>query len=202
MPGNVGGIFGYGSKSKTGSEGKCGSKSKIGSEGKLITHHLLVIKVINKKRNLVIHKTDENVVEEERECSPRHVTVLDYDSQYTGEQAIRRARDMMGEEYSLSMGNCEHFVTEARTGEKQSYQVTGAIVAGVAGGTVGAGAGVTAGIVGGALVGASTGSIVPVAGTTMGGVVGAIIVGVVGLFTGAAAGGTAGAAGGVKIMNS
>ena len=141
--------------------------------------------MINKKSILVIHKTNDNVVEEERECSPRHVTVLDYHSQYTGQQAIRRARDMMGEEYSLSMGNCEHFVTEARTGEKQSHQVQGAVVAGVAGGTVGAGAGVAAGIVGGALIGASTGSIVPVAGTTVGGVVGAINGGVVGLFTGA-----------------
>ena len=158
--------------------------------------------MINKKSILVIHKTNDNVVEEERECSPRNVTVLDYHSQYTGEQAICRARDMMGEEYSLSMGNCEHFVTEARTGEKQSYQVQGAVVAGVAGGTVGAGAGVAVGIGGGALVGASIGSIVPVAGTAVGGVVGAIIGGVVGFSTGAAAGGTAGAAGGVKRANS
>ena len=42
---------------------------------------------------------------------------------YTGQEAIARARERMDQSYKLLTSNCEHFVTEARTGKKQSIQV-------------------------------------------------------------------------------
>ena len=98
------------------------------------SHHMLVVKVVNDSTIRVIHKTSERgAVEEVMSCSPEQITLLDYDCAYTGQEAIRRAREHIGEEYSLLWSNCEHFVTEVRTGTDQSRQIqTAALVFGVA----------------------------------------------------------------------
>ena len=49
--------------------------------------------------------------------------MLDYDCPYTGQEAIARVRERMDQSYKLLTSNCEHFVTEARTGQEQSNQV-------------------------------------------------------------------------------
>ena len=113
---------------------------------KVYTHHMLVVRVVSDSEIVVIHKTQDGVLEEERSYRPDEITVLDYDSPYTGEKAIQRARERMDQSYNLVFSNCEHFVTEVRTGEKLSIQVrTGVAVA------VGAavGVGVTAAVIGG-----------------------------------------------------
>ena len=120
----------------------------------------------------MIHKTTpDGVVEEEKCYLPKHVTVLDYKCPYSGEAAIARARGKKGERYGLITSNCEHFVTEARTGVGQSHQVQ----RGVAGGVVGVGVGAAAGATTGALVGAGVGSFIPVVGTVLGGGAGALV---------------------------
>ena len=72
----------------------------------------------------VIHKTGHvihvKVVEEVVSYKPEEIRVLDYESKFTGEEAIKRARALSGESYGLFTANCEHFVTEARTGIKLS----------------------------------------------------------------------------------
>jgi uncharacterized membrane protein len=121
--------------------------------------------VINENKIHVIHKTTPGGVVEDEKCYlPEDVTVLDYKCPYSGEAAIARARGKKGERYDLITSNCEHFVTEARTGVGQSSQVQR-----------GVGVGVAAGASIGALVGAGVGSVVPVAGTVLGGVVGGLI---------------------------
>ena len=60
------------------------------------------------------------------------------------------------EAYDLFSYNCEHFVTEVRTGEKQSSQVRGAVGSRL-GAAVGAGIGSIVGITVGAGVGALVG---------------------------------------------
>ena len=109
---------------------------------KIYTHHMLVVRVVSDSEIVVIHKTQDGVLEEERSYRPDEITVLDYESPYTGEKAIQRARERMDQSYNLFFRNCEHFVTEVRTGEKISIQVrTGVTVAGAAV--------VTAGVIGG-----------------------------------------------------
>ena len=161
------------------SSGSSSSSEPEECNSTLYFHHLLVIEVIDETHVHVIHKRrDKGVVEEKKQYSPRNVTFLDYDSPYTGQEAIQRAHEIKGksEEYTHHTSNCEHFVTETRTGEKQSRQIQGA--------ELGRQIRAARTAVGGALIGAGIGSIVPVAGTAVGGVVGAIIGGVVGLFVG------------------
>ena len=151
----------------------------------------------------MIHKGIEGVAEERKRYRQYHVTVLDYESKYTGEEAIKRARDLMSknEEYKLAHNNCEHFVTEVRTGEKQSKQIQ-AVVKGAAGG--GAGGAVTLGAGGagaGALIGAGIGSVVPGPGTFVVAVGGAIIGGIAGVVSGGAGGAAGGAALGTRLAN-
>ena len=120
-------------------------------DGTVIAHHLLVIKVINENKIRVVHKTTpEGIVEEEKCYLPKDITVLEYESPYTGKVAITRAREFLkkGEKYDLISSNCEHFVTEARTGVKQSSQVQ----RGAAGGAAGVGLGATVGGTTGAVV--------------------------------------------------
>ena len=112
-----------------------------GVEWGLITHHLLVIKVIDSTNVRVIHKQGDGVVEEELSFQPEDITVLDYKSPYSRHDAIQRAQEHLSEEYCLFTGNCEHFVTEALTGEKQSYQIQSAVFGGIMGAAVGAVAG-------------------------------------------------------------
>jgi uncharacterized membrane protein len=147
--------------------------------------------VINENKIHVIHKTTPGGVVEDEKCYlPEDVTVLDYKCPYSGEAAIARARGKKGERYGLITSNCEHFVTEARTGVGQSRQVQ----RGVAGGVVGVGVGATAGATTGALVGAGVGSFIPVVGTVLGGGAGAII----GLVSGGVVSGVVGGTAAVK----
>ena len=97
---------------------------------KFYTHHMLVVKVVSHSKIKIIHKT-RNVVEEVRSYEPEDITVLDYDCPYTGREAIHRARERIGEDYNLLWSNCEHFVTEVRTGTAQSIQVQEAVKIGV-----------------------------------------------------------------------
>lgn len=102
-------------------------------------HHLLVSEVINKSSIKVIHKTNE-VKEDVRSHEPKDIWLLDYSSEYTGEEAIRRARERLGEgKYNPVTANCEHFVTEVRTGKAQSTQIQKAMlymIGGSAGGAL------------------------------------------------------------------
>ena len=75
---------------------------------------MLVVKAINSSRVTIIHKTEDGVFEETNEYEPKDITVLDYESQYNGEEAIARAREIHGEPYNVLTSNCEHFVTDLR----------------------------------------------------------------------------------------
>lgn len=47
-----------------------------------------------------------------------------YDSRYTGDEVVRRARSRLGEDcYRLTTNNCEHFCAWCLTGERRSEQV-------------------------------------------------------------------------------
>ena len=173
--------------------------------GKVYTHHLLVVEPINDMQVHVIHKVNDEIsIKEEIKCyEPKDVTVLEYHSSYTGQEAIKRARQIMreGKEYRLVSNNCEHFVTEVRTGEKQSAQIEGAVVGAVGGGVVGTAAGVGGGAGVGAFIGAGIGSIVPVAGTAIGAFVGGLIGGATGGAIGGGGGSIAGGVAGIKNAN-
>ena len=172
-------------------------------DNKHIRHHLLVVKWIDNTRVQVIHKVTDGVKEEILRYRSYDVTVLDYRSRYMGEQAVKRAREIMRQqqEYKLLSNNCEHFVTLVRTGEKESEQIQGAVAGGVAVGGGGATLGGAAGAGTGALIGAGIGSVVPVAGTIVGAGIGAIIGGIAGAVGGGAGGAAGGAALGTKIAN-
>ena len=86
-------------------------------------HHLLVVEVVNDKIVAIHKKIDVSVVEGTVDYRADEITVLDYDCPYTGQEVIARARERMDQGYKLLTSNCEHFVTEARTGKKQSIQV-------------------------------------------------------------------------------
>ena len=92
----------------------------------LYYHHMLVVKVVDESQIQVIHKVSK-VVEEVLTLKPEDITVLDYDCAYTGQEAIDRARQHIGEDFNLLWSNCEHFVTEMRTGTAQSIQVQDAV---------------------------------------------------------------------------
>ena len=144
---------------------------KTSSKGS--SHHLLVVRAIDHTHAQVIHSvaaTADGVKEERKRYSPRHVTVLEYESQYTREAAIKRAKDM-----HLSARvwrDSEDFVIESRTGEDKStskVQPKKVVAATVA--AAGSGAGVGAG----ALIGGILGSVVPGIGTVIGATLGAAI---------------------------
>ena len=124
------------------------------------------MKAINDTLVKVIHKGTDGVVEEVKRYRSYNVTLLDYHSRFTGKKAVRRAREIMRksnqEAYDLLSYNCEHFVTEVRTGEKQSSQVRGAVSSRL-------GAAV------GAVVGAGIGSLIPIVGIPVGAGVGALV---------------------------
>ena len=118
------------------------------SDLKIYTHHMLVVAVVDSSHVAVIHKTKYGVLEETLEYRPKDITVLDYDCGYTGKKAIQRARERKMQSYNLMFSNCEHFVTEVKTGEKQSIQVRTAVKVGVG---AAIGIGIMAGVVGGLL---------------------------------------------------
>ena len=109
---------------------------------KVYTHHMLVVEVLNRHEISVIHKTVRGVEEEKRPYRPDDITVVEYDSAYSGETAVQRARERKQQCYNLVLSNCEHFVTEVRTGEKRSIQVRTAVWLGVIGAAIAAGAAV------------------------------------------------------------
>ena len=80
-------------------------------------HHMLVVEVVNTEI-VAIYKASVVI-----EGTVDYRAVLDYDCPYTGQEAITRARERMDQGYNLLTSNFEHFVTEARTGQKQSIQV-------------------------------------------------------------------------------
>ena len=86
---------------------------------------MIVVKVISEDRIRIIHKRkdQEPVVEEEVSCRPDDLTLLVYDSPFSGVEIVRRARERIGQSYNLVFANCEHFVTEVRTGRAVSLQV-------------------------------------------------------------------------------
>ena len=99
--------------------------------GEFITHHMLVVAVVDNSQVRVIHQTGHGVEEESVVCKPDDITVLDYECSYTGKKAIQRARERVTQLYSLVFSNCEHFVTEVKTGEKLSIQVQNAVKVGI-----------------------------------------------------------------------
>ena len=106
---------------------------------RIYTHHMLAVKVLSESSIHVVHKTkDGGVVVETVRYKPEKIDVLVYECPYDGDKAIERARERMDQDYSLWRGNCEHFVTEVKTGRKQSVQVQTAVKAG-AGAAVGLG---------------------------------------------------------------
>ena len=91
-----------------------------------IDHHMIVVNVISEDRIRVIHKRKdmEPVVEEEVSCRPEGLTLLVYDSPFSGVEIVMRARERIGQSYyNLVFANCEHFVTEVRTGWAVSLQL-------------------------------------------------------------------------------
>ena len=166
------------------------------------SHHMMVVKVLKSNQIMVIHKTEDGVVEEAISRRPKDITVLDYESKYNGEEAIARARDLYGEEYSVLTSNCEHFVMEARTGRKLCGQLQKAFM----GGVIGGGVGVPVGGAGGGIAGAITGAIVgqmffPLFGALPGAVAGGLVGGVAGGLGGGGVGVAGGGFGGLRLAN-
>ena len=135
------------------------------------THHLLVIKVIDELHVQVIHKVTNEGAREEVKCyTPRDITVLDYTSLCMGEEAIRRARERIGNEYSQSWNNCEDFICKVRTDMEADEQLP-KIIRDAA--SIAQEGRVPVEVMGGGLIGAGIGTfIVPVVGTLVGGAVG------------------------------
>ena len=126
-----------------------------------VMHHALVVEVINDYQLLVIHNDGQNVAEELIMMDASDITVVVYECVYSGNDAIIRARERLGDGYNVLSDNCEHFVTWARTGKGESKQVK----KGTGAGLVGLGAGAVAG----AVIGSA---FAPGVGTIVGGIVG------------------------------
>lgn len=173
-------------------------------DGKRVySHHQMVVRVADEKTLEVIHNTrEQGVCQERTSCRPENVTVLKYWSKYTGHQAVKRAKERIGEnKYNLVIENCEHFIFEVRTGKKESKQVqaarNGGVVGGGAGGLAVGGAG--AGI--GALVGGAIGFIAPFGGPIAGAVLGSVIGGGIGVLVGGGGGGAGGGFLNLRLIN-
>ena len=156
-------------------------ESRASIFGRRKTHHLLVVVPINHTHAWFIHCVSDSiggVEEEKKRYSPRHVTVLDYETGFTQKAIIERAEGMMlKNEPQSGSSNCwrnsEDFVIEARTGTKKSFpSFMGLEKIGQTAARGGAGVGV------GAVVGGVIGSFVPVIGTAIGAGVGGLIGGV------------------------
>ena len=98
-------------------------------------HHMLVVRVVSNSKIQIIHKSKSQRGVEEMTIAYQasDIEVLDYECSYTGVKAIQRARERMNQKYSLMFDNCEHFVTEIKTGKKQSIQVQTGVKMGAAG---------------------------------------------------------------------
>ncbi|CAI8054132.1 hypothetical protein GBAR_LOCUS29577, partial [Geodia barretti] len=91
----------------------------------------------------------------------------DYDCPYSGEQIVQRARELQRTPYNARTSNCEHFVMEARTGQRSSVQVRKGVFHAVFGGLGCAAAGAATGILAG-------GAFWFILGAIVGGIVGAV----------------------------
>ena len=131
----------------------------------LVKQHLLVIEVVDANNVCVIHKLDSGVVEETKPYHPSEIKVYRYRTPYDGDEIIRRARSMRRDGFSYGTSNCEHFVMEARTGRKQSDQVSKTL----------AGAGVGGFVAAGTAAGAIFGGVGSVPGAAVGAVVGIVV---------------------------
>ena len=107
---------------------QCGDHIKV--KRILYSHHMIVVTVVSETSLIVIHKR-KAVVEEEVVAIPSKLTLLVYDSPYSREEIIQRARQRIGQDYHLLYANCEHFVTEVRTGSAVSLQIETARLLGI-----------------------------------------------------------------------
>ena len=191
------------SRSMPSSDASCSEPERCDS--KVYTHHLLVVEPIDGTHVKVINKVDEkpSILEEVKCYDPSDVTIMKYNCQYTGEEAIRRARERMeeGEEYNVVTSNCEHFVTGVRTGEEKCLQKEGVLYGGLGGVATGAVLGGSVGVLVGAGIGALIGFLIPPGGPVLGAGIGAAIGGGIGGVAGVAGGGTAGGLGGIAWVN-
>ena len=138
-----------------------------------VLHHALVVRVENDFQMMVIHNNGKEVEEKLVEMDASYIIVVDYECVFSGAQAIARARNRLGDGYSMLRNNCEHFVTWARIGKGESQQVKEGYGAGLVG------------LTSGAVAGAAFGTIIPVVGTRIaGGAFGVVAGGVLGLLGG------------------
>ena len=79
-----------------------GPGDHIKTNGILYDHHMIVVKVISEDTVRIIHKRkdQEAVVEEEVSCRPEDLTLLVYDSPFSGTEIVRRARERIGQSYN------------------------------------------------------------------------------------------------------
>ena len=98
----------------------------------IYSHHMIVVRVVSETTIRVIHSSKEAGVVEEKDVqyTPKEITLLVYECPYSRWEIIMRAREHIGESYSLLWSNCEHLATEVRTGEKQSLQVQNGVAVG------------------------------------------------------------------------
>ena len=94
----------------------------------IYSHHMIVVGVVNSYTITVIHKSKELGTVVEEDYAPDQIILLDYPTPYSGEEIIKRARQLISGGYNLFLANCEHFVTEVRTGTPISHQVDMAIM--------------------------------------------------------------------------
>ena len=165
----------------------------------LYRHHMLVINAFTSDNTfevLVVHLTEGRCVEEEQlSLHPGKFRVHMYPCQYSGLEAIARAKfKVTGEQvYSLLSYNCEHFVRWAKTGQKECKQIRRIKAAGI-GGASGAVTGGSAG----ACVGGTMGTVlvpIPVVGTVTGSTLGTAVGSAIGLGMGLVVGASSGFAG-------
>lgn len=155
-------------------------------EEQVYKHHLLVVQVVDVERLHVIHKLNTGVIEEVNFYRPTEIKVLTYDSPYSEEEIVERARELPRTPYNVTTSNCEHFVVEVRTGKRSSAQVKQGILGASIGGLTGAAGAATAGAVAGAVVAGPPGAL-------FGGILGGV--------GGAAAGALGGVPVGVHLAN-
>ncbi len=82
-----------------------------------VLHHALVVRVENDFQMMVIHNNGKEVEEKLVEMDASYIIVVHYECIFSGAQAIARARNKLGDGYSMLRNNCEHLVTWARIGE-------------------------------------------------------------------------------------
>ena len=100
---------------------------------------MIVVRVVSDKIISVIHKRKQQnaVVEEDIQIQPEKIIRLVYACLYSGEEIIRRARNLKGQCYNLLFANCEHFAYEARIGTPISLQVDTGLIALIVGSIIG-----------------------------------------------------------------